>query len=406
MNSTQYVGGWQRLRLKFITRLAYGDSLPSELRREGSVPVFGSNGIVGTHDCPNTRGPVILVGRKGSFGKIQWSEQAAFGIDTTYFIDSRHSRASLRWLYYALQTLNLDAVSQDTGVPGLSREVAYESILAVPPAEAQAKIAAFLDRNTAAIDELISKKEQAATLLAEQRQTILTRAVTTGLDSDVPTRLSDVATLGRTPLHWDTVRLKHVVARIVDCPHSTPEYEDDGDCIVVRTSDVDRGRLDLERARRCSWATYWERTARMAPAFGDILYSREGERFGMAALVPDRVPICLGQRMMIFRVGARVDPMFLMWFLNSASAYAQVVQDTVGATSPRVNIPTVANIWIPLPPLDAQRAIASFVSTEVGRIDAIRDRIDASIHTLNQYRQSLITAAVTGKIDVTREEAA
>ncbi len=126
----------QLTALKHVGRLQYGDALPSDARLDsGIVPVFGSNGRVGTHNQANTRAPVIIVGRKGSHGKVVFSDVPVHAIDTTYFVDERSSRADLRWLYWALQTLDLDGSSQDTGVPGLSREYAHNQRLSVPPLE-------------------------------------------------------------------------------------------------------------------------------------------------------------------------------------------------------------------------------------------------------------------------------
>lgn len=142
------------------------------------------------------------------------------------------------------------------------------------------------------------------------------------------------------------------------------------------------------------------------PKEGDILYSREGERFGMAALVPPGVALCLGQRMMHFRVSARADPLFVMWALNAEAAFQQVRQDTVGATSPRVNIPTIANLWLAVPPRAEQQAVGNTVARLAAQLDVLANTVLLHIERLREYRQALISAAVTGKIDVTKERAA
>ncbi len=122
---------WDVQQLRRVCELRYGDALAAEVRDEtGEDPVFGSNGVVGVHAEANTLGPVIIIGRKGSFGKITYSDVPGFCIDTAYFVDERCTSSELRWLYYALQPLALDKLSQDTGVPGLSRELAYASRLA------------------------------------------------------------------------------------------------------------------------------------------------------------------------------------------------------------------------------------------------------------------------------------
>ncbi len=153
--------------LKHVTRIEYGDALAQEVRVDGDVPVFGSNGVAGTHNIANTLAPAILIGRKGSFGKVAWTDVPSFCIDTAYYIDKRHTGCNLRWLYWALQTLGLDVHSEDTGVPGLSREKAYQTKLRVPDLEEQQRIANFLDEQTVRIDALIAEKQRLVEKLAE-----------------------------------------------------------------------------------------------------------------------------------------------------------------------------------------------------------------------------------------------
>ena len=83
-------GHWEVRRLKAVCQLAYGDSLPSDARSDGAIRVYGSNGSVGTHIAENTRAPCVIIGRKGSFGKVHFSERPVFAIDTTYYVDERH----------------------------------------------------------------------------------------------------------------------------------------------------------------------------------------------------------------------------------------------------------------------------------------------------------------------------
>ncbi len=186
---------WQIKGLRHVCRFAYGDSLAAENREDGEVAVYGSNGQVGTHDTSNTLAPVIVVGRKGSFGKLNYSHAPVFAIDTTYFIDKRHCSENLDWLAYALQPLKLDEASKDSAVPGLAREDAYRHKLPVPPLDEQHTIARFLGAKTAQIDALINlisggftkgllaeKQGNLGALLTEYRQALITSAVTSKID--------------------------------------------------------------------------------------------------------------------------------------------------------------------------------------------------------------------------------
>ena len=205
---------WSALPIKRVCRFAYGESLASDNRRDGEVAVFGSNGAVGTHNRSNTGAPCLIVGRKGSFGKVNYSADAVFAIDTTFAIDARNTKEDLRWLYYILQSSWLDMISKDSAIPGLDREDAYSRVIAGSPRSEQPDIAAFLDRETAKIDGLVAKKERLIELLQEKRTALITRAVTRGLDPNVPTKESGVEWLGAIPAHWHIRTLKRVSPEI------------------------------------------------------------------------------------------------------------------------------------------------------------------------------------------------
>ena len=169
---------WDALPLKRIARFGYGDALASDDREPGDVKVFGSNGAFDTHSQTNTLSPCIIVGRKGSYGKLQYSEEPVFAVDTTFIIDRRYTTAHLRYLYYMVGVLGLDELSDDTAVPGLSRAKAYQALCPVPPLAVQEHIADFLDKQTAQIDHTVTKVQASIGLLREYRSALITYAVT------------------------------------------------------------------------------------------------------------------------------------------------------------------------------------------------------------------------------------
>ena len=173
---------WDVCRLKNICRFAYGNSLTAEQRTGGSVSVYGSNGQIGSHSVANTNGECIIIGRKGSFGKVRYSPEPAFAIDTAFFVDSRYTNADMRWLYYLLNAMRLDAVSKHSAIPGLSRQDAYVRGSVYPPLSEQRAIAEYLDAKTAAIDAAIAHYERMAELVAEYWTVLVADAVTGRID--------------------------------------------------------------------------------------------------------------------------------------------------------------------------------------------------------------------------------
>jgi type I restriction enzyme S subunit len=174
---------WQVVRLKRVCRFEYGDALASDKRVDGVVDVYGSNGPVGRHDVSNTDAPAIVVGRKGSFGKVNWSDTPVFVIDTAYHVPIATSRTNVRWLFHALSSAKLDTISNDTAIPGLSREDAYSRMLPLPPSmDEQAAIAASIDDVTVEANEAIKLVQAEIVLIQEFRTRLISDVVTGQLD--------------------------------------------------------------------------------------------------------------------------------------------------------------------------------------------------------------------------------
>lgn len=159
---------WPEVPLGEVCDLKYGKSLPESARAGGDVPVFGSNGEVGKHHTALTAGPTIVVGRKGSFGEVNFSPSPCWPIDTTYYIDGSATKADLHWLAYRLASLGLNKLNKAAAVPGLNREDAYRQRLLLPPFSEQQRIAEILDK----ADALRAKRRAALAQLDTLTQSI------------------------------------------------------------------------------------------------------------------------------------------------------------------------------------------------------------------------------------------
>jgi type I restriction enzyme, S subunit len=277
--------------------------------------------------------------------------------------------------------------------------------VALPPPEEQAAIARFLDWANGRLERAIRAKRKVIALLNEQKQAIIHRAVTRGLDPSVPLKPSGMPWLGDIPRHWRVWRLKFATEKIVDCLHATPKYSESGNYPAIRTADISPGIVHVAKAKRISARDHTTWTARLEPIEGDILYSREGERFGIAASVPAGVNLCISQRMMVFRIAREHNSNFVMWLLNCTSTYGQALQDVMGATAPHVNISTIRNYFLAMPAKQEQDLIVHYIDSETRPIDTTISRLEREIDLLREYRTRLVADVVTGKLDV-REAAA
>jgi restriction endonuclease S subunit len=159
-----------------IVELAYGKSLPAKTRSGEGHPVFGSNGIVGYHEEQIVNGPFIIVGRKGSFGVVTWSEKSGWPIDTTYFVKLKDGSISLKFCFYLLQTLGLTTLNRSTAIPGLNREDAYESNCLLPTIEDQTEIVRLVEQHFALADSLEKHLKTAKQRVDNLTQSILAKA--------------------------------------------------------------------------------------------------------------------------------------------------------------------------------------------------------------------------------------
>ena len=392
---------WSALPIKRVCRFCYGESLAADDRANGDVVVFGSNGPVGTHDSANTGAPCLIIGRKGSFGKVNYSANAVFAIDTTFVTDARYTKADLRWLYYALQCARLDTVSKDSAIPGLDREDAYVRAITAGPFHEQRAIADFLDRETAKIDGLVARKERLIELLQEKRTALITRAVTRGLDPNVPMKDSGVEWLGEIPAHWEVKRLWHLTPtdRRIMYGIVLPGPDVDVGVPIVKGGDVAATRLKVDSLSKTAFEIE-ARYVRSRLRGGDLVYSIRGS-IGEVEMVPDELEGAnLTQDAARVSYTSVTDGRWLLYALRSKRVFSQLEAGALGATIKGINIRDLKRVLIPVPPKSEQPEIASFLDAEAGTIEKLSSKVHQAIGHLREFRTALISAAVTGKIDV------
>ena len=367
-----------RPRLKHLMRMQYGSALSAELREDGYCTVYGSNGAVGSHIARNTKQPAIIVGRKGSFGKVTWAEQGGFCIDTAYFVDERYCNGDLRFSYYALINLRLDEQSKDSTVPGLDRNDAQIRHINIPDLTTQRAIADFLDRETARIDTLIEKKQRLLELLGEKSFAFV----------EDRTFIGDIQEEERIPFRW--------VCRIAEGQ-------------VDPTSDIWRDRtliapnhIESKTGRLLAMETAEEQGAisgKYAYSAGTVLYSKIRPALAKACIAPE-AGMCSADMYPIVP-DHRLRPEYLLMQLLSARFTEWATLESMRVAMPKINRETLGNFRLRVPPLPMQDGYIQEYSSETKRFDAISISVRASSDRLKEYRSALITAAVTGQIDVT-----
>ena len=388
---------WKVNRLKTFCAFIYGDSLANEDRVEGGIPVYGSNGIVGYHNRAITHKPCIIIGRKGSYGKVNFSQTECFPIDTTYFVDGRSAKCDLKWLSYVLPLLDLDKFSKDTGVPGLNREDAHDKRVPVPESDVQKVIADYLDRKTAQIDDLIAKKERMIELLKEERTAIINQAVTKGLDPKIELKDSGIEWLGKVPKYWEVVPLTKYLESIADYRGKTPEKNEIGGVFLVTARNIKGGKVDYSLSQEfVDLNEYAMIMSRGLPRIGDVLLTMEAP-LGEVANV-DKEEIALAQRVIKLRGKENiVDNYFLKYWMMSASFQNHLLSLATGSTALGLKASKLNLLRLAMPPFIEQIEIVTSIENQSRKIEKTIEKCLQEIKLLQEYRTALISEVVTGK---------
>ncbi|MCD9529585.1 restriction endonuclease subunit S [Photobacterium carnosum] len=306
----------------------------------------------------------------------------------------------LKYAFHLLYSgrVNFPSIKQTTGIQNLDSDAYLMEYFCFPQKSEQTQIAAFLDHETAKIDTLIEKQQKLIELLKEKRQAVISHAVTKGLNPDAPMKDSGVEWLGEVPEHWNVSKLKFE-CEIVDCRNKTPEYFDNGDYFVVRTTNVKNQKLNFNGALYTDKKNFDIWTQRGIPPEGSILFTREAPT-GEVCLVPKDLTFCMGQRMMNFIANDNSYTDYLFDYLISDCLDRYINSVSHGSTVSHLRVEQVENIPVLVPSLDEIKQIHLKINSLKSKFDAIEKEAIQAIALMQERRTALISAAVTGKIDV------
>ncbi|KIA73930.1 hypothetical protein ANMWB30_11780 [Arthrobacter sp. MWB30] len=329
--------------------------------------------------------------------QASWN-QALLGIEARSIADSR-------FLYYALQSIRdwLPALYRSNTQNNLNADQVGNFDIPLPPIEVQKSISEYLDGQTAQIDELIGKQERLIELLAEKRQAIITQAVTKGLDPNAPTKPSGVPWQGPVPEHWTVQPLKNLIRMQTGVTLGKDFSEMETETYpYLRVANVQIGYVDLNEVKEIDLPKEVAATSMLRA--GDVLMTEGGDRDKLARGCIWEAPIapCVHQNhIFAVRTGNQLLNEFLVLVLDADPArsyfYLTGKQSTNLAST---NSTTVKNYRFGVPPMDEQQRIVHHLRRKTRLIDDLVDKANAVISTLKERRSALISAAVTGKIDV------
>lgn len=290
-------------------------------------------------------------------------------------------------------------IARSTGVsyPAINASELARIELPAPPSDEQAKIASFLDCETAKIDALITEQEKLLALLAEKRQATISNAVTRGLNPNVTMKDSGVEWLGEVPAHWKVCPVRRVVAEHRQGYYSEAPYVDQGIRLVRITDLRPNAEISYEECPQVADEAA-VRPFLIQPK--DFLFARTGGAGAFGVVEEKEQAVAYAAYLIRFRFTSEVDSEFIRWFFLSDVAQRSIAQQIHGGVNKNVHAEDIKSVPLVYPPLREQIAIAEFVRSEVIRLGDLCNQAGIAIDLLRERRQSLIAAAVTGKIDV------
>ena len=454
--------GWEGIRFGEIYELAYGKSLPKKARNtHGQYPVYGSNGIVGHHDCFLVNGPVLVIGRKGAAGAVSFSTTPCWPIDTTYYIrDSEH--IDIRFSFYLLTSLRLNQFDRSTAIPGLNRDDAYDLVVRLPPYQEQRRIVAKIEELFSELDagveslktvqaqlkvyrqavlkhafegkltaqwreenkDKLEKPEQLLARIKQEREVRYERQLQewkaaaktweergkSGIKPSKPARFkppvpilqSELTELPDIPQLWQYVRLSEIAfigsgMSVSKSRKLTNPFE----TTYLSVANVQRGELDLSKVK--TMEIEHPQLPRLALRRWDVLFNEGGDRdkLGRGWVWESQIEPCITQNHVF-----RASPFFeshphSKWISHWGNTFGQVYFEAQGKQTTNlasINKTVISRFPIPLPPITEQEEIIRKLESQTAIIGHLEQDVTSCLGQLSALRQSILKKAFAGQL--------
>jgi type I restriction enzyme, S subunit len=389
---------WTLAPLKKLLDIQNGSDYKA-VETEDGYPVIGSGGPFAFASQYHYEGESVLLGRKGTIDRPLYVRERFWAVVTMYWSKIRDG-AHGRFAFYTSQCIPFQYYSTNTALPSMTKSLLGSHIVAVPCETEQGAIATFLDHETAKIDALIAEQQRLIELLQEKRQAVISHAVTKGLNPDAPMKDSGVEWLGEVPEHWDVAPLKHHWL-VTDCKHVTAEFTQEG--YPLASIKEAQGRwIDLTNAKRTTDEFYKLLTeGSRTPEPGDLVFTRNAT-VGEVAEVPAQIEsFALGQDVVILKKLKDSHCSSFAWHLLRSTAVSNQLECAmIGSTFRRINVEQIKAISVPIPPSHEQASIAIYLEEVSDQWSKQEQDARHCVSLLQERRSALISAAVTGQIDV------
>ncbi len=331
--------------------------------------------------------------------------KSGFGFGTTEFIVLRPGKdVNSKYLYYTVysdsfRTPGINEMRGSAGQKRITNQYVGDYEVSVTDVEEQQKIVKYLDSKTQALDKILTAKNHTHTHLSELRQAIITSAVLGTGGAAMNLQHTNIPWIGKIPAHWEVIKLKHILrAPVTDGPHETPIFYDTG-VPFLSVDGIKDGELDLEDVRYVSEEDYLKFIQKAKPEKGDILLGKAAST-GKIARVKTDTKFCIWSPLALLKIREDIDPEFIEYVLKSGYVQHNVDLLSTFNTQKNISMRDIPNIAIALPPKKEREEIVVKIRDSLQKIDSAEKQLQKSISQLEEYRSSLISNVVGGKVEV------
>jgi len=392
---------WEIIKLKYIAKICNGQDQKDVLDENGNYPIYGSGGIFGYANKFLFEGPSVLLGRKGTVDKPRLVIDPFWTVDTAYY--TKISKKVTPAIFYHLcKQIRFDYYIYGSAVPSMTARDLNEIRFALPTLIEQNQIDSFLDYKTAQIDSFIANRQKQIELLKEQLHFKINEAITKGINSKVNYKPTDILYVPEIPEHWEIRKFKGLTTILTCGVAATPEYvEEDEGVAFLSAQNCRPFAMDLAKYSYIKPALHKQLTRYKKPQRGDVLVTRVGAGIGQACMVDIDLEFSVYVSLTHIRPNKEILSEYIVCFFNTEYCYQLNHEGTVVAGGQgNLNVKNVERYRIPLPPIDEQREIITYLDNYRKEMDNLISKYQKQIELMQEYRTSLISQAVTGKIDV------
>lgn len=370
---------WEVVPLKRAITINNGCDYKHVQVEEDGYPVIGSGGQFAWASQYMYDGEAVLLGRKGTIDKPMYYNGKFWTVDTMFYGIPKKN-ANCKYLYYIAKNIPFERYATATALPSMTQTDLNNNTICLPPLDEQSSIANYLDKKCSEIDKVISAQQKRIALLQELKQSVITHAVTKGLDPNVEMKDSGVEWIGITPFSWKYCRFKDFLKLRTEASESLTKIgleniesksgkfietgtEFEGNGVAFSTRNIVYGKLRpyLQKV----WLAEFE-----GNAVGDFF---------------------------VFEIKKNAIPSFIKYLMLSDGFTKEADGSTVGAKMPRVSSSFILTMHYCLPSIEEQQTIVEYLTKRCASLDIALTKAQHQVELLQEYKQSLITEVVTGK---------